>query len=207
MKIATFRRQRGFTLIELLVVIAIIGVLIALLLPAVQAAREAARRSQCTNNLKQLGLAVHNYIDRNQVLPASSYGNEGPGTELLCSWVASILPGLEQQPLFNSMNLSFSGNQPANWTANSTKIGTLICPSEPNSKGPGAGNSPPYVWAPISYGGNLGGPGIIVRGSGTIIPANTAEGARRIRSTARARSASSRSSMAPRARPSSASGC
>jgi len=165
------RHPRGFTLIELLVVIAIIGVLIALLLPAVQAAREAARRSQCTNNLKQLGIAVHNYIDRNQVLPASSYGNENGNLPI--SWVASLLPGLEQQPLFNSINLSLAAAFPQNVTAAVTRIGILVCPSDPNPKGVGVGNGEPYKWAPVGYGGNLGGPGVIVRGSGTIIPANT----------------------------------
>src|SRR5579875_2106296 len=102
------RSSRGFTLIELLVVIAIIAVLIALLLPAVQAAREAARRAQCVNNLKQLGLAVHNYIASNGVLPPQNI----PGTTCVAgggwgySWAISILPGLEQQQLYNAYNLA-----------------------------------------------------------------------------------------------------
>src|SRR3982751_5576547 len=93
-------RPRGFTLIELLVVIAIIAVLIALLLPAVQAAREAARRIQCTNNLKQIGLAVHNYGD--------SLGSLPPGASGCCNgtWQAFILPYMEQGALSNSYNFS-----------------------------------------------------------------------------------------------------
>src|SRR5881227_3455755 len=87
----------GFTLIELLVVIAIIAVLIALLLPAVQSAREAARRIQCTNNLKQLGLAVHNYIDTNQVFPAYAMPNHKDWAWNV-SWADAILPHLEQSP-------------------------------------------------------------------------------------------------------------
>src|ERR1700690_2465076 len=91
----------GFTLIELLVVIAIIAVLIALLLPAVQAAREAARRAQCVNNLKQLGLASHNYVSINNVFPCQSIQN----TTYWAwepSWVAAILPMMEQTPIYNS---------------------------------------------------------------------------------------------------------
>src|ERR1700759_3805466 len=92
------RRRSGFTLIELLVVIAIIAVLIALLLPAVQAAREAARRMQCVNNLKQIGLAMHDYQSSNNSLP---YGMKG-----CCwgTWLIPILPYIEQQALFNSWN-------------------------------------------------------------------------------------------------------
>src|ERR1700722_14935917 len=97
--------RRGFTLIELLVVIAIIGLLIALLLPAVQAAREAARRSQCVNNLKQLGLAVQGYSDANGVLPPAAA--TGPEWSNNFSMKARILPFLEQAALFNSMNVSF----------------------------------------------------------------------------------------------------
>ena len=85
------RRRSGFTLIELLVVIAIIAVLIALLLPAVQAAREAARRAQCVNNLKQIGLAMHNYHDANNALPA---GPDAPGGDLSALLAAGPHPGL-----------------------------------------------------------------------------------------------------------------
>src|SRR6187431_1964574 len=93
-------KRRGFTLIELLVVIAIIAVLIGLLLPAVQAAREAARRAQCVNNLKQIGLAMHNYHDQQGTLP--------PGTKGCCygTWLSFILPHIEQMSMLNSYNSS-----------------------------------------------------------------------------------------------------
>lgn len=114
------RRRVGFTLIELLVVIAIIAILIALLLPAVQQAREAARRTQCKNNLKQIGLALHNYIDIFQVLPTLAVqqtGNGGGTTYAVggsatgtpradWTWSVMILPQLEQAPLFNSLNVN-----------------------------------------------------------------------------------------------------
>src|SRR4051795_7219477 len=104
------RTRRGFTLIELLVVIAIIAVLIALLLPAVQAAREAARRSQCINNLKQLGLGLHNYHQALGVFPlgnAVAYSDPGVQTEW-GTWSAQafLLPYMEQQPIYNSMNFA-----------------------------------------------------------------------------------------------------
>jgi len=102
------RRRRGFTLIELLVVIAIIAVLIALLLPAVQQAREAARRTQCKNNLKQLGLALHNYHDTFNRFPPGYIDGGMPGNRPGgWSWQAQILPQLEQGPLFSKFNFSF----------------------------------------------------------------------------------------------------
>jgi prepilin-type N-terminal cleavage/methylation domain-containing protein len=102
------RRQSAFTLIELLVVIAIIAVLVALLLPAVQQAREAARRTQCRNNLKQYGLAIHNYESTFGWIPPGGTGNwdvtwsAGRGTRL--SWHARVLPFMDQQPLYNQIN-------------------------------------------------------------------------------------------------------
>src|SRR5271170_971149 len=105
-------RKRGFTLIELLVVIAIIAVLIALLLPAVQQAREAARRTQCKNNLKQLGLALHNYHDNYRKFPLNRLSNRNVGTNFMTpvwgtlGWIPGLLPFMDQGPLFNMINAS-----------------------------------------------------------------------------------------------------
>ncbi len=143
----SLRTRRGFTLIELLVVIAIIAVLIALLLPAVQAAREAARRMQCTNNLKQIGLAMHNYHSTYDVFPmgASKNCNSDPSSSCpgYADWrgwssLATALPFVEQTPLYNAINFSMAEEihdaTPA--PENSTVVGTVVkaymCPSDPN---------------------------------------------------------------------------
>jgi prepilin-type N-terminal cleavage/methylation domain-containing protein/prepilin-type processing-associated H-X9-DG protein len=122
-------KRRGFTLIELLVVIAIIGVLIALLLPAVQAAREAARRSQCVNNLKQIGIALHNYHDVNNEIPPNSNANKPDW-----SMKARLLPFLEQRALFNALNVSFNNSDTpdVNSTVRVTKVNVFVCPSDGN---------------------------------------------------------------------------
>ncbi|WP_205678943.1 DUF1559 domain-containing protein [Aquisphaera insulae] len=116
----------AFTLIELLVVIAIIAVLIALLLPAVQSAREAARRVQCVNNLKQLGLAMHNYQDVNGALPMCFVtGASAP--------YVSILPFLEQAPLANAYNFNLLWSVPQNTTVATTIVDAYQCPANPNA--------------------------------------------------------------------------
>ena len=168
-------RRRGFTLIELLVVIAIIAVLIALLLPAVQAAREAARRAQCINNLKQLGLAVHNYHSINNAFPplvenggantvwGSPYFDPWP-----LDWCAALLAQLEQQPLYNSLNWSFSsgfnGGDIQNTTVLRAKVSTMLCPSE-NVKVPSMTQG---GWK--NYIGNIGGPAGFAAWSGIFVP-------------------------------------
>lgn len=117
----------GFTLIELLVVIAIIAVLIALLLPAVQQAREAARRTQCSNNLKQIGLAIHNYHDTNSRFPLSSIdpslGKSGV--------FASILPYIDQANIYQRYDFSRGNSDPVNLAAVSQRITAYLCPSAP----------------------------------------------------------------------------
>lgn len=119
-------RKQGFTLVELLVVIAIIGVLIALLLPAVQAAREAARRSQCQNNLKQIGLANHSYHDVNKRLPAGSNYNV---STIGITWAIAILPFMEQDNLYSSYDRTVATSHTNNAAAVSAKIATYACPS------------------------------------------------------------------------------
>ena len=123
------RKVRGFTLIELLVVIAIIAVLIALLLPAVQQAREAARRSQCKNNLKQLGLALHNYESTFRMFPASRINLNSPSFQK--TWLTMCLPYLDQAPLYNAYNANLNWFNPANDLATMTTLESVICPSSP----------------------------------------------------------------------------
>lgn len=116
--------RRGFTLVELLVVIAIIGVLVGVLLPAVQAAREAARRMQCSNNMKQLGLALHNYHDVNNRFPPSSVDGGGK-----IGIFVRLLPYMEQQALFDQVR--YDGNYVQNLPMALNRVNTLLCPSGP----------------------------------------------------------------------------
>ncbi len=139
-------RPRGFTLIELLVVIAIIAVLIALLLPAVQQAREAARRSQCKNNLKQWGLAMHNYHDTAGVFPFALTNTKRH------TWLPGMWPFIDQAPLYNKYNFSTDFWLPPNIITNSfnSPCGTFLplyyCPSDPSSN---LGNGDVY-WRTVS---------------------------------------------------------
>ncbi len=161
------RRPRGFTLIELLVVIAIIAVLIALLLPAVQQAREAARRTQCKNSLKQIGLGLHNYLSTHNVFPFGK-GASYSGVPVYARWSqhAMILPYIDQAPLYNSLDFNYPPETPgmggvtpfmpastnasgANAIASRTVIPAFMCPSD-------LGVSDPWR-AQNNYAGNQGG--------------------------------------------------
>jgi prepilin-type N-terminal cleavage/methylation domain-containing protein/prepilin-type processing-associated H-X9-DG protein len=163
---AGFRVWRGFTLVELLVVIAIIGVLVALLLPAVQAAREAARRSQCTNNLKQIGLSLHNYHDVHNALVSRTGGTQGPSpwndsNNGQLSGFIGLLPFMEQGPLWDEISggVEFPPGPggratpfgPAAWRTDyrpfRQQVPTLLCPSD----GPGADRNPANTQGRSNY--------------------------------------------------------
>jgi prepilin-type N-terminal cleavage/methylation domain-containing protein/prepilin-type processing-associated H-X9-DG protein len=148
--VRSFRRT-GFTLIELLVVIAVIAVLIGLLLPAVQKVREAASRTKCNNNLKQIGLACHNYHDAARHFPAgyvsgvaADQSDTGPGW----GWATHILPHIEKEPLFTAIKLDQPIEAPANLNQRTTMIPLYLCPSDVTT-----GN---WTARPYSTGGNPG---------------------------------------------------
>ncbi len=133
------RHALGFTLIELLVVIAIIAVLIALLLPAVQQAREAARRSQCKNNLMQVGLALQNYEMAHERMPPGCVNAIGPikseAAGYHMGWIVQILPYLDQKNVYSKIDFSVGVYDPKNAAATAAPLQVLVCPSDPNGSG------------------------------------------------------------------------
>jgi prepilin-type N-terminal cleavage/methylation domain-containing protein/prepilin-type processing-associated H-X9-DG protein len=167
------RARRGFTLIELLVVIAIIAILIALLLPAVQQAREAARRTQCRNNLKQFGLGLHNYHDTNRGFPIGGTGTSG--TLPRAGWQTRILPNMDQAPLYNQLHwdgprpgVEYGGVQGSvsrqvladKDEAGEKQVPYAMCPSNPWPSHVAASTSTPFKttanWAQACYSGSIG---------------------------------------------------
>ena len=152
---ASIIRRRGFTLIELLVVVTVMGILIALLLPAVQAAREAARRLACASHLKNIGLAIHTHAVARDAFPA------GLATRPFgASLFYQILPHVEQMPLYNSINLAFDASSDQTNTAMQSIPGLFLCPSDPSRAAPESAHA-------ISYAGNAGHN--VVNGEGVFV--------------------------------------
>lgn len=160
-------KARGFTLVELLVVIAIIGILVGLLLPAVQAAREAARRMSCSNNLKQFGLAMHNYHDTHGKFPSAQYycrsdipcdGNRSSWKQGWF-WSASVLPFIEQGNMYNQLRMDLDLFNPVNFNLVATNLPNFGCPSDasrkefsrPEGAVPGSGPEHDVVFGTTSY--------------------------------------------------------
>jgi prepilin-type N-terminal cleavage/methylation domain-containing protein/prepilin-type processing-associated H-X9-DG protein len=152
-RLRSWRLHAGFTLIELLVVIAIIAILISLLLPAVQKVREAAARTQCQNNLKQLGLAFHNYHDVHKALPS----NIRPPTtgSVRARWLTFLLPYLEQDNRFRQVDFSKNWSDPVNLPVLGTRLPLVECPSAPN--GQILDGAPEQNWTPIVANGDYAG--------------------------------------------------
>ena len=148
------RSARGFTLIELLVVIAIIGVLVAILLPAVQQAREASRAGLCRNNLKQTGLALHNYHEVHGCFPAYNFMfTNYPTYEKHCGWVTNILPQLDQTALYHAYNFDKSYSEPENAEVVTRSLAVMQCPSTPGGVGMISG-SPSFEAYEIAFNPN-----------------------------------------------------
>lgn len=169
------RRRPAFTLIELLVVIAIIAVLIGLLVPAVQKVRSAAARAQCLNNLKQIGLAMHGYMDVNNGLPANgNYAWNGTAVTATNAWsaMARLLPHIEQENLFRGINFGVSYNTQT--AISSKRVATFMCPSEINDKGYGTDPTFGNKHWPINYALNCGSWAVL---TGKVSAMQTGDGA------------------------------
>lgn len=166
MILRTAQVRRGFTLVELLVVIAIIGVLVALLLPAVQAAREAARRMSCSNNVKQISLAIHNFHDTRNKLPSG--GRPPESSTIRCGVFVYLLPFLEQTTIYNQYDVSVSWGHANNVPLVANRLKVYECPSSPKGsldRNPD-GTSASGPWVPLvangDYGASLGNdPGLV----------------------------------------------
>jgi prepilin-type N-terminal cleavage/methylation domain-containing protein len=180
---ARFCSRRAFSLVELLVVLAIIGVLVALLLPAIQAARESARRASCFNNLRQIGLALHNYHDIHKSLPIGCLDKRIPsvnpqGRQL--AWSLAILPMLEEQQTWERFDTRAAYDAAVNQAAASAVIRAYLCPSTvrlaPGREGDSVGDrnrngvaDPGDFAAAIDYGGNYGAEGVSPSANGVLI--------------------------------------